>query len=60
MGKLKNKIKSDSAAALSAEMLLLIAMSLFIVIALIKYIVGPMRKSSEAIGKEIENMSPNR
>lgn len=60
MGKLKNKIKSDSAAALSAEMLLLIAMSLFIVIALIKYIVGPMVKSSEAIGKEIENMSPNR
>lgn len=60
MGKLKNKIKSDSAAALSAEMLLLIAMSLFVVIALIKYIVGPMVKSSESIGKEIENMSPNR
>ena len=59
MARLKDKIKSDEAAALSGEMLMLIAMSVFAVLAIIKYILGPIQDSAKAIGKEIGEMGPD-
>lgn len=58
MERLKNKIKSDEAAALSGEMLMLIAMSVFAGIAIINNILGPIRESAKNIGDEIGNMGP--
>ena len=58
MARLKDKIKSDEAAALSGEMLMLIAMSVFAAIAIIRHILVPIQKSAIAIGEEIGEMGP--
>ena len=58
MARLKDKIKSDEAAALSGEMLMLIAMSVFAAIAIINYILKPLTKMTGEIGTEIGKMGP--
>lgn len=56
MDVLKSRISSDKGASNTVETVLLIAMAVFAVIVVTKYIMEPIRKSSESIGKEIENM----
>ena len=58
MSKLKERINSDRGASNSTEVILLIALSVFAVLAISNYIIKPMVSSSKNIGKEIEAMSP--
>lgn len=55
---LKERLKSDKGALNSTEVLMLIALSVFAVLAITKFIITPMIESSEGIGLEIEAMDP--
>ena len=52
------RIKSDKAAVGSVETILLIALAVFAVLAIMKFVIGPIRNSAEGIGGEIEKMDP--
>ncbi|HHT97133.1 MAG TPA: hypothetical protein GXZ90_04475 [Clostridiales bacterium] len=54
----KNKMKSDRGALNTVETLLLLALSIFAVLAVATYIMKPLEKSAEGIGLEIEKMDP--
>lgn len=56
MDVLKSRISSDKGASNTVETVLLIAMAVFAVIVVTKYIMEPIRKSSENIGDKIEEM----
>lgn len=58
INKLKNKMKSDSGAMGTVETVLLIALAVFAVMVVMKYIMGPMQESSEGIGNVIKEMNP--
>jgi len=55
---LKERLKSDKGALNSTEVLMLIALSVFAVLAITKFVITPMIESSEGIGLEIEAMDP--
>ena len=55
---LKERINSDEAAMGTVETVLLIALALFAVMVVTKYIMTPIQESSKGIGKEIEKMNP--
>lgn len=50
VNKIRNKMKSDSAAAMSGEMLGLIALAMFAVIALFTFVLKPIQESAELTG----------
>lgn len=52
------RIKSDKAAVGSVETILLIALAVFAVLAIMKFVIGPISNSAEGIGGEIEKMDP--
>lgn len=54
--KMKHRLTSDSGAALSVEMIVLIALAVFAAIMLLKYIMSPMQESAESIGNKIKDM----
>lgn len=54
--KIKQRFNSDSGAALSVEMIVLIALAIFAVMMVFKYIMTPMGESAESIGKKIKDM----
>lgn len=56
--KMKRKMSSDAGAMGSVETVLLIALAVFAVIMIVKYIMGPMQESSEGIGNVIKEMNP--
>ena len=55
---IKNKFKSDKGAIGSTEMLLLLAVTMFIVLMVFKYVVKPLETTSVGIGKTITEMDP--
>lgn len=55
---LKEKVRSDTAAMGTVEQVALIALALFAVMAVTKYIMTPIQESSEGIGNEIKKMNP--
>lgn len=58
MFNLKEKMKSDRGASLSTEQVLYIALAVFVVLAVSKFIIKPLTESAEGIGLEIEAMDP--
>lgn len=60
INKIKSKIKSDTAAIGSTETVLLIALSVFAVMVVYKYIMVPIQESSKGIGQEIKEMNPKK
>lgn len=56
--KLIKKIKSDKAAINSTEMIMLIALAVFLVLAISRLIITPMIKTAGGIGEEITDMNP--
>lgn len=58
INKIKEKMNSDSGAVLSSEMLGLIALSMFAILALFKYIIGPIRENAKEVGGAINDMGP--
>ena len=55
---MKHKMKSDRGASNSTEVVLLIALAVFAVLAIGEFIISPMVESSRGIGLEIEAMDP--
>lgn len=58
LNKIKRKMSSDEGAMGSVETILLIALAVFAVIMVVKYIMAPMQDSSEGIGNTIKKMNP--
>ena len=56
--RLKIKMSSDKAAVGTTETVLLIALAVFAVIVVMKYIMGPIQTSSVGIGNVITEMNP--
>lgn len=56
--KLIEKFKSDKGAINSTEMIMLIALSVFLVLGVYRLIIQPMIDTSTGIGAEIEKMNP--
>lgn len=59
MKRLMNRIKSDEAAAMSGEMLMLIALAVFAGLALFKYVLTPIQKSAQLTGNTIQTTIAN-
>lgn len=57
--KIKERANSDKAAIGTTETILLIALAVFGTLAVFEFIIKPIQKSSEGIGKTIEGMNPN-
>lgn len=55
---IKRKMSSDDGAMGSVETVLLIALAVFAVMVVMKYIMGPIQTSSEGIGNTIKEMNP--
>lgn len=55
---LKKRMNSDKAAMGSVETVLLVALSVFAVLAVYKFIIQPIQTSSEGIGNTIKEMNP--
>ena len=53
-------MSSDKAAVGTVEAVLLIALAVFAVLAVNRYILNPLSKTSEGIGEEIEKMDPRK
>lgn len=60
INKIKSKMGSDTAAIGSTETVLLIALSVFAVMVVYKYIMVPIQESSKGIGQEIKEMNPKK
>ena len=58
MDKIKERMSSDKAAVGTVEVVLLIALAIFAGLAVNRYILRPLSKTSEGIGLEIEAMDP--
>lgn len=56
MNKIKQRIRSDRGANNTVETIALIALSVFAVLAVFKFIIEPIRDSSKSIGKKIKEM----
>lgn len=55
---IRNKIRSDRGALNSTEIIMLIALSVFLVLAITRYIINPLIDTSKGIGEEIKEMNP--
>lgn len=55
---LMEKINSDKAAVGTTETVILIALTIFALLAVARYIFQPMAETSKGIGAEIEAMNP--
>lgn len=55
---IKQKMNSDRGAVNSIEVILLIALAVFTVLAISRFIITPMVESSKGIGLEIQAMDP--
>lgn len=55
-GKIIDRIKSDDGAAGSTETIMLVAVAVFLVLAIYRFIVKPITDKSKDIGKAIESM----
>lgn len=49
--KLMERLNSDSGAALSVEMIILIALAVFAALAVFSFILSPVQKSADSLGK---------
>lgn len=58
--KMKQKIRSDSAAIGTVETILLITLSVFAVMVVYKYIMVPFQETSKGIGSSIKEMDPKK
>lgn len=56
MNKIKQRIRSDRGANNTVETIALIALSVFAILAVFKFIIEPIRDSSESIGEKIKEM----
>lgn len=55
---IRNKLKSDKAAVNSTEMIMLIALSVFMILVIYNKIIKPLVNTSEGIGTTIKEMNP--
>lgn len=55
---IRNKLKSDKAAVNSTEMIMLIALSVFMILVIYNKIIKPLVNTSAGIGTTIEEMNP--
>lgn len=55
---IKRKIQSDDGAMGSVETILLIALAVFAVMVVTRFIMEPIQESSEGIGNAIRDMNP--
>lgn len=55
---IKRKLKSDDGAMGSVETILLVALAVFAVMVIFKFIMEPIQESSEGIGNTIRDMNP--
>lgn len=55
---LKQRMKSDKGAVGTVEAVMLIALAVFAVLAVNRFILEPLSTTSEGIGMEIESMDP--
>lgn len=60
VNRIKERMSSDRAAVGTVEAVLLIALAVFAVLAVNRYILNPLSKTSEGIGEEIEKMDPRK
>lgn len=58
INKIKQRMKSDTAAIGTTETILLIALAVFAVLVVMKYVMAPVQESSEGIGNVIKEMNP--
>lgn len=58
LNKLRSRMKSDTAAINTVEVILLIALSVFAVMVVYEYIMKPIQTSSKGIGGAIKKMNP--
>lgn len=58
LANLKKRISSDKAAMGSVETVVLVALSVFAVLAVYEFIIKPIQSSSEGIGNTIKEMNP--
>lgn len=58
LNSIKQKMNSDRGAINSTEVILLIALAVFTVLAISRFIIAPMVESSKGIGLEIQAMDP--
>lgn len=58
INKIKQKMSSDAGAMGTTETILLIALAVFAVLVVMKYIMAPVQESSEGIGNVIKEMNP--
>lgn len=58
LANLKKRINSDKAAMGSVETVVLVALSVFAVLAVYEFIIKPIQSSSEGIGNTIKEMNP--
>lgn len=56
MRKVKQRMQSDTGASNTTETILLIALAVFAVLAVFKFIIVPIRDSSKLIGGKIKKM----
>lgn len=56
MDNIMKRVRSDDAAALSTEMLVLIALGVFVALAVFRYIIKPVENSAKDIGDKIGEM----
>lgn len=55
---IKGKINSDSGAMGTVETVVLIAISIFALLALYNYVIVPFSRSAEGMGETIKTMNP--
>ena len=58
LNSIKQKMRADAGAMGSTETILLIALSVFAVLAIGKFIIAPMTNTARKVGVEIEQMGP--
>ena len=58
LNRLKEKMGSDDGAVLSTEMIMLIIVAVFILIAFVRFIATPMSETFENTGKVISEVDP--
>lgn len=58
LNSIKQKMNNDRGAVNTTEVILLIALAVFTVLAISRFIITPMVESSKGIGLEIQAMDP--
>ena len=58
LNKIKEKMKSDDGAVLSTEMIMLIIVAVFILLAFVRFVAVPMQDTFKSTGEVITKVDP--